>query len=236
MIELLCAMIVMSVGILAVFAMLQSGAVQIERASVTSTAAAIADSEIEKFRAIKFNAIGLDDAAVASADSTYSGDAAYVVDAPTTALAASLTAASSTMSVTSAAGFPSTAPFRVKIDSEVVVVTAGAGTTSWTIQRGADYTTAADHSNGASVTQKRRAHLPPCGSSPCTTYVPTRTITGPDGGSYRVDTFIAWTSISNDAGTTGRNVKLVTIVVRDVTTPAKVHARVSSSFDESTGL
>ena len=236
MIELLCAMVVMSVGILAVFAMLQSGAVQIKRAAVTSTAAAIADSEIEKFRAIKFDTIGLDDTAVASADPTYAADAAYLTDTPTTALAASLPASSSTMTVTSAAGFPASAPFRVKIESEVVIVTEGAGTTTWTITRGADYTTAADHANGVSVTHKRLAHLPPCGSSPCTTYVPTRAITGPDGGSYRVDTFITWSRISNQAGTSGRNVKLVTIVVRDPTTPSKVHARVSSAFDESTGL
>ena len=236
MIELLCALTVMSAGILAVFAMLQSGAIQIKRASTISTAAALADTEMEKFRAIKFNAIGLDDAVVAAADASYASGAAYMTDTPTTSLTASLTSSATTMTVASAGGFPTVTPFRVKIDNEVVLVTAGAGTTNWTITRAADYTTAAAHSGGAAVTQKLRAHLPTCGTSPCTTYLPTAMATGADGKSYRVDTYITWSSISNSSGTTGRNVKLVTIVVRDGTTPAKVYARVTSSFDESTGL
>ena len=236
MIELLCAITVMLAGILAVFAMLQSGAMQLKRASVTSTAAAIADSEMETFRAIRFDAIGLDDAAVAAADAAYAGDPAYRSDGPATALADSTTATSTTITVTSTAGFPAVAPFRVEIDDEVLVVTAGAGTTTWTVERGADSTTAAAHANGATVTRKLRAHLPACGTAPCTSSVPTRTLTGPDGKSYRLDTFVTWSSIANQAGTTGRELKLVTLVVRDPATPSKTYARVSSAFDESTGL
>jgi len=236
MIELLCALTVMSAGVLAVFAMLESGAVQIKRASNISTAAALADTEMEKFRAIKFNAIGLNDTNVAAADSMYTSDAAFRTDTPSTTLTASLTTTSTTMTVTSGSGFPTSAPFRVKIDDEIVLVTAGAGTTSWTITRAADYTAAATHTNGATVTSKQRAHLPTCGTAPCTAHLPTATATGADGKSYRVDKFITWSAITNQSGTTGRNVKLVTIVVRDGTTPSKVYARVSSSFDESTGL
>ena len=59
MIELLAAMTVMLIGIFAVFGVFQAGIVQIRRASTLTTAAAIADSEIEKFRAIKYEAIGL---------------------------------------------------------------------------------------------------------------------------------------------------------------------------------
>ena len=59
MIELLAAMTVMLIGIFAVFAVFQAGIVQIRRASTQTTAAAIADSEIEKFRAIKYDSIGL---------------------------------------------------------------------------------------------------------------------------------------------------------------------------------
>ena len=59
MIELLAAMTVMLIGIFAVFAVFQAGMVQIRRASTQTTAAAIADSEIEKFRAIKYDSIGL---------------------------------------------------------------------------------------------------------------------------------------------------------------------------------
>ena len=58
-----------------------------------------------------------------------------------------------------------------------------------------------------------------------------RTVTGPDHGSYRVDTYIVYRT-----PTSGRQVKLVTIVVRDTKNlSGKALARVSSSFDLSTG-
>ena len=65
-------------------------------------------------------------------------------------------------------------------------------------------------------------------------YSPVQTVTGADGKSYRVDTFITWQSVQTSGGTpyTGRAVKLVTIVVRSGTTDM---ARVASSFDQSTG-
>ena len=58
MIELLIAMSIMSIGILAVFALFQTGMVTIRRASTVSTAAALADSEMEDYRAGQ--RIGLD--------------------------------------------------------------------------------------------------------------------------------------------------------------------------------
>jgi Tfp pilus assembly protein PilV len=59
---------------------------------------------------------------------------------------------------------------------------------------------------------------------------PRQTVTGPDQRSYRVDTYVVAHSPP-----TGRTVKLVTIVVRR-TPDLRVLARVSSSFDESSGL
>src|SRR5215218_2258964 len=59
MIELLASMTVMLIGIFAVFAVFQAGIVQIRRASTITTAAAVADSEMENFRAIKYEAVGL---------------------------------------------------------------------------------------------------------------------------------------------------------------------------------
>ena len=59
MIELLAAMTVMLIGIFAVFSVFQAGIVQIRRASTVTTAGAIADSEMENFRAIKYEAIDL---------------------------------------------------------------------------------------------------------------------------------------------------------------------------------
>ena len=58
---------------------------------------------------------------------------------------------------------------------------------------------------------------------------PRQTVTGPDSRLYRVDTFII-----SQTPPTGRAVKLVTIVVRR-DTDKKALARVSSSFDESSG-
>ncbi len=59
---------------------------------------------------------------------------------------------------------------------------------------------------------------------------PRQTVTGPDQRSYRVDTYVV-----AQTPPTGRTVKLVTIVVRR-TLDLRVLARVSSSFDESSGL
>jgi Tfp pilus assembly protein PilE len=68
----------------------------------------------------------------------------------------------------------------------------------------------------------------------CTTMTPQcnprQTVTGPDQRSYRVDTYIV-----AQTPPTGRTVKLVTIVVRR-TPDLHVLARVSSSFDESSGI
>ncbi len=58
---------------------------------------------------------------------------------------------------------------------------------------------------------------------------PRRTVTGPDGRSYRVDTFIVMETPPN-----GREVKRVTVAVRKSGT-AKSLARLTSTFDASTG-
>ena len=47
---------------------------------------------------------------------------------------------------------------------------------------------------------------------------------------YRVDTYVTWQTVG-----AGRQVKLVTVVVRDGTDTSKVWARAASAFDRSTG-
>jgi len=162
MVELLIAMTVMAIGLLALFAMFQSSILSITRASQTSTAAALADTEMESFRAVKYEAIGLDEAHIAGTDGTYTGDPAYEANA-------------------------------------------------------------AD-----------REHVVACGISPCTAAVPSQILTGADGRSYRVDVYVANQLVTGGSG--GRDVKLVTVVVRDSGDPTQTWARVASSFDESTGL
>lgn len=71
--------------------------------------------------------------------------------AQTTLSAAITTTGATTCTVTSATGFPASGNFRIIIDNEIMIVTAVSGTT-FTITRGAESTTAATHSNGATVT------------------------------------------------------------------------------------
>jgi Tfp pilus assembly protein PilV len=246
MIELLAAMTVMLVGLMAVFGLFRSGLVQLRRASTTTTAAALADATMERFRAARYDTLGIDatqtcPSGCAEADAVYRGDTAYQADAgpATTVAGAGLTAASTSLTVASAANFPATAEFRVKIDSEILLVKAGgSSTTSWTVSRGLDGTVASSHNVGAAVTLKQRVDVANCsgGGSPCTNTVPSASAVGADRRSYRVDTYVTWTQVTNSTGTAGRAVKIVTVVVRDLAAPNRTWARVTSIFDESTGL
>jgi hypothetical protein len=67
-----------------------------------------------------------------------------------TLLSGALNASQTSLSVTSAAGFPTTT-FRIRIDDELMTVTGGFGTTSWTVARGVSGTTAAAHVVSQSV-------------------------------------------------------------------------------------
>jgi type II secretory pathway pseudopilin PulG len=156
LIELLVSMTILNVGILALVAAFQSGAFALQRASKLSSAAAIADIQMERYRALTYPAIALDATTFDAdrADEVYSGDAAYS-------------------------------------DSQVTTTCTG-------------------------VPDECR---------------PIRTLTGPDGKNYRIDTYIVSDSVSDS-----RIFKRVTIVVRDANvltgTPL---ARIASTFDESTG-
>lgn len=245
MVELLAAMTILAVGIMSVYALFQSGLMQIRRASTITTAAALADAEMEKYRAIKYESLGLDnaDVAAAAADAThgssYTSDPAYRADtSPSTTLAASIAADATTITVASASGFPTVAPYLVKIDDELIIVNSGVGTTTWVVKRAQMGTTAASHAAAAAVTQKQRAHVVRCGTQPCTEILPTKTVPGADGKNYLVYTYATWRTISNSASPSqsGRLLKLVTVAVRDTAAPYRTWARISSAFDESTGL
>ena len=114
---MLIAIVVINIGLLAILLALTSGVTTLRRSAETSTASAVADHQLERYRAVAFTSIYLDTAALAATDSTYQADAAY------------------------------------------------------------------------SASQVSQA----CGTltAVCT---PTQTVTGPDGRSYRVDTYIVWTT------------------------------------------
>ena len=146
LVEMLIAIVVINIGLLAILLSLTSGMTTLRRSAETSTASAIADRQLERYRAVAFTSVYLDTTALAATDSTYSSDVAY------------------------------------------------------------------------SASQVNQA----CGTltALCT---PTQTVTGPDGRSYRVDTYIV--SVTPTGGTA---VKQVTVVVRKAGTTATL-ARVVST-------
>ena len=156
-VELLIAMVMLNVGLLALLAAFISGSTAVRRASRVATASTLADTQMELYRALTYGAIALDSSSIPSG-APYTTDAAYNA-------------------------------------SQVTATCASGSYTSY----------------------------PQCNAS--------RSVTGPDHGTYRVDTYVVYRT-----PTSGRAVKLVTIVVRDsasLTGPAL--ARQSSSFDQSTG-
>ncbi len=146
LIEMLAAIVIINVGLLAILLALNSGMVTLRKSAESSTASAVADRQLERYRALAFAAIYLDTTSLAATDSTYQTDSAY---------------------------------------------------------------------SASQVTQTCAPLAAAC--------TPSQTVTGPDGRSYRVDTYIVWTT---PAG--GAPVKQVTVVVRRQGS-ANVLARVVST-------
>jgi Tfp pilus assembly protein PilV len=148
LVEMLIAIVVINVGLLAILLALTSGVTTLRRSAETSTASALADKQLERYRAVTFSSIFLDTTSlsVAATDSTYQMDSAY------------------------------------------------------------------------SASQVNQTCSPL--TAVCT---PIQTVTGPDGRSYRVDTYVVWVT---PAG--GTPVKQVTVVVRKAGTTGAL-ARVVSA-------
>jgi Tfp pilus assembly protein PilV len=170
LVELIIAMTVLNVGLLALIAAMNSGALALSRASRVSTAAALAESHMELFRSLTYGEIRLDDTTLAAdRDATYNADAAWN-------------------------------------DTTDVVDVAPAATCASPLPRECD---------------------------------PRVELTGPDGQRYRVDTFIRSENpgVVGSGGTpvTARDVKVVTVVVRDATDVTRTFVRQQSTFDQSAG-
>ncbi len=82
LLELIISMTMLNVGILAIVAAFNSGALAINRAAEVSTASVVADKQMELYRAVKYTEIALDATAVGTAnqDATYQCDPANKVD------------------------------------------------------------------------------------------------------------------------------------------------------------
>jgi hypothetical protein len=77
----------------------------------------------------------------------------YQVNPRTTTLTSNRNSAQTTLPVASAAGFPGPGNnYYIRVDNEVMQVTGGQGTTTWTVVRARLGTSAASHGNGAVVT------------------------------------------------------------------------------------
>jgi hypothetical protein len=68
-----------------------------------------------------------------------------------TALNGAINDTVTTITVDADLGISGSTEFRVKVGTEIMIVTGGHGTTSWTVTRGADGTTAAAHSDNDDV-------------------------------------------------------------------------------------
>jgi prepilin-type N-terminal cleavage/methylation domain-containing protein len=76
LIELLIAMTVLAVALLALVAAFSSGALTLQRAGQTSTASALANQQMERYRSLKYCSIRLDDASIPGT-APYTSDPAY---------------------------------------------------------------------------------------------------------------------------------------------------------------
>jgi type II secretory pathway pseudopilin PulG len=74
LVELLIAMVMLNIGLVAVVAAFSSGIVSLNRASRTTTAAVIADQQMELYRALTYASIRLDTGAVGTTDAKYRDD------------------------------------------------------------------------------------------------------------------------------------------------------------------
>jgi hypothetical protein len=85
--------------------------------------------------------------AVGGTDANY-----YQVNPRTTTRPTATTAGQGTITVASAAGFPTSGSYYIRIENEVLQVTGGQGTTTWTVGRGQLGTSATTHATGATIT------------------------------------------------------------------------------------
>jgi type II secretory pathway pseudopilin PulG len=173
LVEMVVALVLLNIGLLALIGSLNSGAVAVARASRISAATTLGDQQLSLYRALTWNALALDStsaAALTGTDDDYSCDPALMVD----------------------------------------------------------QTAACGEAN------RKALHTTTTCVSPLPAYcVPSRTVIGSDGGSYRVDTYIV--SETPTGVPQARPVRTVTVVVRNGLDTSRVWARLSSTFEQTLG-
>ena len=202
LIELSMAMVMLNVGILAVVAAFNSGAVALRRSSLVSNATVVADQQMEAFRRMRNCEIGLQAQNMPSSTSSYAAD--------TTAYSAagsyysSSTAAASQLWVTDYLPSSSQSSYVTTWETTHSPVAPPTDTTSLTGQAS-----------------------PNCVNGSTSTINPHQTaVVGPDNRTYVVDTYIYLVQVSAQGWQ-----KQVTIVVRDPSDQTHSLFRESSTFD-----
>jgi type II secretory pathway pseudopilin PulG len=201
LIELLIAMTVMVIAIMAIVAAFSSGLVALNRASRTSTAGVLADKQMEAYRKLQWNNILLLQTQVAG------------VPCPASACPAPY-ATDSALAGSSQSG-------NFDLTDTLLGSTACGGT----------------------PTPVTCLPVQPAPAQP--------PVIGPDHRSYRIDSYVVWNCAIGSLSTTSpyttaapgctgatpaaRPSKLVTVVVRDPSTPTNEPFRESSTFDQATG-
>jgi type II secretory pathway pseudopilin PulG len=201
LIELLVAMVVLNIGLLAVVGVFSGATTAMARAGTLSSATAVADKQMEIYRSLKDCAVWLDPASFP----TKGAGSAYEAD---------------TKSYTNAYATPATAvTFLDKTLNPTNMGMAPWATNATTTTAIAAWTGDIPSSCTPSVT------TPPFAATQAI-----QTVAGPDGATYPVWTYIILTQPTG-SGYTGTYVKQVTVVVRDPRNSAKILARQTSLFD-----
>jgi Tfp pilus assembly protein PilE len=202
LIELVIAMVMLNVGILALVATFQSGALAIGRSAYSSNATVVADKTMEVYRALQNKAIYL---STTNSGNDVSGYPTGIPNSTSTWYTKYQgdTAAYGNGTYFAYGGPPSPTPLWVTVDTKV----ANNGTT---------YSPILDTTPG----------VLPAGLVPDPTKA-VQMVVGPDGQSYPVFTYIIMVKPNGLSG----YVKQVTVVVRDPRNSTLILARQSSLFD-----
>jgi type II secretory pathway pseudopilin PulG len=171
LIELLIALTMLNIGILALVAAFSSGAAALQRASQVANGTTIADTQMELFRGLKYTSIVQD----ATEWNSAVGDASWTADSV----------------------------YQNNMKAPISAPKALVSTVTGGVCAGTPVPASCD---------------------------PSRLVTGPDNRSYRVDTYLYY-----DQPTGGQQLKVITVVVRDVSQANRSVARLTSTFDASTG-
>ena len=208
LIELLFAMVMLNIGILTLVAAFQTGAVALSRSSSISNGSAVADKVMETYRGLKGCAIYLSAPSGGGGDATVNGKV-ITNGIPTSA---------STTWYAKYAG--DTGAYVSTLGTAAFSYTAGA--TPWWA------TSPAGNATYTGINAPCTVPTLPTGSPDPTKAV--QYVTGPDGQSYPVFTYIVITQPSGVSWTAGY-VKQVTVSVLNPRKTTQILSRVTSYFD-----